>query len=65
MLQESPFGSDKSLIKDMLQLQNPSPEVQHAVSYGDLLAVRIRMVFSDGIIADIISFFRRRYSKQF
>ena len=59
MLQESSFGAAKSLIQDMLQLPNPSPEVQHAVSYGVPVGRMDRMVFSDAIIADIIRFFRR------
>jgi hypothetical protein len=43
----------------MQQLQDPSPEVQHAMSYGVPVGRMDRKVFSDTIIADVNRFFTR------
>ena len=59
MLHESSFSAGKSLLHDMQQLQDPSPEVQHAMSYGVPVGRMDRKVFSDTIIADVNRFFTR------
>ena len=58
-LQESSFCAAKSLLHDMLQMQNPSSEVQHAMSYGVPVGLMDKKVFPNSIIADIIRFFTR------
>ncbi len=56
-LQESSFCAAKSLLHDMVQMQNPSSEVQHALSYGVPVGFMDRKVFPNSIIANIIQFF--------
>ena len=55
-LNESSYCAAKLLLHDMLQLQNPSSEVQHAISYGVPVGRMDRKVFPNAIIADIIRF---------
>ena len=59
MLHESSFSAGKSLLHDMQQLQDPSPEVQHAMSYGVPVGRMDRKMFSNTIIADVNRFFTR------
>ncbi len=58
-LQESSFEAGKTLLHDLGQIVNPSPAIEHSMSFGVIVGSTEKNIFPENIVNDLRRYFNR------